>query len=255
MKKVKKGAEPSGLEKFREASNTGTWENFKRKKPRTQQLYDKVRLDQGGLCAYCETDLLEAGSSGVDDFRIEHFHPKSDDSSGHNWHLDWSNLLGCCHGGSQRNVVDAGNRFTSPDHSCDVPKGDNNWDELILNPLNLPADPVLFNFSRSTGEISVNRDNCRQAGVDEAKAQNTIDNLRLNSNRLRRLRNAELTRVNELFRRLVSQGKTDSEARDILARAIMRKNLKNCWPRFFSALRCYLGESAEVQLVNINYSG
>ena len=57
---------------------------------------------------------------------MEHFYPKSEtDFAVHNYHLDWQNLLGVCHGGSQPNVEDAEERFSKRkiDRSCDVPKG------------------------------------------------------------------------------------------------------------------------------------
>ncbi|MGO3408549.1 hypothetical protein [Marinomonas sp.] len=72
-----------------------------------------------------------------------------DNTPSRNWHLDWQNLLGCCHGGSQRNVVDASQRFTSPESSCDVPKGEKNLDDVILNPLHIPAFPKFFTSIRS----------------------------------------------------------------------------------------------------------
>ena len=259
MKKINKGEEPQKLETYRTANPNGTWKQYRANNGRREQIQDQLRKDQGGLCAYCEIDLrrLDAGSNSddVEDFRVEHFHPKSDTASEHNWRLDWHNLLACCHGGSNAKVVDAQSRFTSPDHSCDVPKKNQNWDEEILNPLHLPASPCLFKFSRAEGTMIVHTANCRTAGIDEQKAQNTIKKLRLDAKRLKRLRKAELDRVNQVLQGLVHNGMDVRTARNKLAKALIRKDAKGNWPRFFSALRDYLGSAAEEQLRNIGYIG
>ena len=255
MKNIVKGQEPTALANYVQANPTNTWEQCARSKTRREVIQKEIRLNQGGLCAYCEIDLKPADANGHADFRVEHFHPKSDTSSAHNWHLDWRNLLGCCHGGSQRGVTDAADRFSiNQDYSCDVPKADNNWDADILNPLSIPSSPALFSYHRTSGDMTVNTGNCQQAGVDGQKAQNTIDYLHLNANRLTRLRRAELNAINALFSGLVKSGMTDSDARVRLAQAILRKNNDN-WPTFFSAARSYLGQAAEEQLGRIGYVG
>lgn len=266
MKKVLKGADPQQLEHYRAAFPNNSWKQCTqggttqtRKqavRERRQQIQQQLRTDQGGLCAYCEIDLKPAAADeGVADLRVEHFHPKSDKSTPHNWHLDWNNLLACCHGGSRPDVVEASARHSSPDHSCDVPKGEHDWDGLILNPLQLPAFPCLFSYQRTDGAIQVNRAHCQQAAVDENKAQATIDNLRLDADRLRRMRKGELDKINELLRQLVQQGKSVDAARAHLAKALLRKDSQQQWPKFFSAIRSYLGSAAEEQLRAIDYNG
>lgn len=135
MKRVLKGAEPPLLLAYRQKSPQNTWEQFCKSDARKNEIQQQLKADQGGLCAYCEINLLDAAGTDKADFRVEHFHPKSDTSSGMNWHLHWPNLLGCCHGGSRSDVVDASKRATTPDHSCDVPKKDKNLTGVILNPL------------------------------------------------------------------------------------------------------------------------
>ena len=255
MKKVSKGSEPAKLAAFRNRNPHSEWAAFKSNKLAKQELQQKVKGDQGGLCAYCEINLKEADSSGEADFRVEHFHPKSDNSTPYNWHLDWQNLLGCCHGGSQSNVVESNDRFSSPDHSCDVPKADNDWDQIILNPISIPSSSCLFSFARADGSISVNHATCDQENVDKVKAQATIDNLRLDSPRLRRLRKATLDGVNASLGQLMQQGLSIEDARAQLAKGLLKKNSDGHWPRFFSSLRDYLGDAAEQQLNNIGYSG
>jgi uncharacterized protein (TIGR02646 family) len=254
MKKVQKGIEPDKLEKYRLARPTNTWDQCARNKNRRDQIQQQLRLDQGGLCAYCEIDLKPKNALEAADFRVEHFHPKSDTSTPHNWHLDWQNLLACCHGGSRSDIVDAGNRFSSP-HSCDVPKGENNWDNVIFNPLYLPPSPSLFRFNRADGAISVNTANCNQAGLGVDRAQATIDNLNLDAVRLRNLRKPVLDRLNLQLRAMIVSGEDINQARTRLAQALLKKDNDGNWPAFFSAIRDYLGEAAERQLIAINYNG
>jgi uncharacterized protein (TIGR02646 family) len=256
MKKIAKGAEPEKLMQYRQLKPVNTWEQCRRNQDRRIQIQDQLKLDQGGLCAYCEIDLKPANGNDAADLRVEHFHPKKIDAlTQHNWHLDWQNLLACCHGGSRSDVVDSAGRYTSPDHSCDVPKADNDWDNIILNPLYLPAFPCLFKFNRADGSISVNIAHCQQAGVAEGKAQATIDNLRLDAKRLRDLRKPVLDELNEQLRKMVLTGYSVEEARIRLTRAVLKKDGHGHWPAFFSAIRSYLGSAAEQQLNAINYNG
>ncbi|MGZ8175194.1 MULTISPECIES: retron Ec78 anti-phage system effector HNH endonuclease PtuB [Methylobacter] len=255
MKKVQKGAEPDKLMQYRQLRPANTWKQCAKDKDRKVQIQNQLKLDQGGLCAYCEIDLKPADGNDAADLRVEHFHPKTDASTQHNWHLDWQNLLACCHGGSRSDVVDSGSRHTSPDHSCDVPKANNDWDDIILNPLHLPASLCLFKFNRADGSISVNIAHCQQAGVDESKAQATIDMLRLDSTRLRNLRERVLNNLNEQLRNMMLTGYTAEEARMRLTKTELKKDDHGNWPAFFSAIRSYLGSAAEQQLNTINYKG
>lgn len=255
MKTVLKGLEPKELETYRNANPANEWEQFTNKKPRKQAIQDQLKLDQGGLCAYCEIKLLPKTLTDDADFRVEHFHPKSDTSTPHNWHLDWQNLLACCHGGSQRNVVDARHRFTSPDHSCDVPKGNKNLDAEILNPLTLPATWPLFTTERTTGKLKVNLGNCQAAGVSEVKAKATINELRLDSARLNRFRKKLLDDLNTKLRQEVASGKSVEHALNKLAQIHLRKDPNQHWPAFFTTIRSYLGQAAEERLRAIQYKG
>jgi len=255
MKNIAKGSEPPKLATFRQISPQGTWINCRNNKNRLIEIQTKLLEDQGGLCAYCEIDL-KAGSNGKEaDFRVEHFHPKSVTSTGHNWHLDWGNLLACCHGGSRPDIVDAAHRSSSPDHSCDVPKENKNLSNVILNPLQLPAFPSIFSYTRYTGSISIHSEHCTTAGVSPDMAKNTIDELRLDADRLKRLRNPVLNKVNDELSAMLSRGIDIEQAKETLAKAYFRRNSNGHWPKFFSALRHYLGDAAERQLSIINYVG
>lgn len=91
MKNIVKGQEPHLLANYVQANSTNTWEQCVRSPTRRDAIQKEIRLNQGGLCAYCEIDLKPADANGHADFRVEHFHPKSDTTT-HNWHLDWQNL-------------------------------------------------------------------------------------------------------------------------------------------------------------------
>ncbi|NJA05520.1 TIGR02646 family protein [Methylococcaceae bacterium WWC4] len=254
MKKIHKGTEPEQLIQFRQSNPSNTWKQYTADFNRKKQIQDQLKLDQGGLCAYCEIDLKPANNADTADFRVEHFHPKHD-SSIYNWHLDWQNLLACCHGGSCNDVADAANRHTSPDHSCDVPKANKVLDDIILNPIDLPAFPCLFKFNRADGSISVNIAHCQQVGVDEGKVQATIDELHLDAKRLRDLRKPILSTLGSQFERMVAAGEAPEDAKLRLARVALKKDEQGHWPKFFSAIRDYLGNAAEQQLNDIEYNG
>lgn len=255
MKNIIKGAEPAELTDYVAANPGHTWEQFRAATSRKKAVQQQLLRDQGGICAYCEIDLKPSSEPSHADLRVEHFHPKSDTSTGHNWALDWQNLLAVCHGGSARDVVDAADRFTSPDNSCDVPKQDKNLDAVICNPLQLPASPLLFRFDRSSGGISVNQATCTQAGVPAQKAQATIDELRLDAVRLRDLRKPVLDKLNSQLMSLVAAGMDLPDARSKLAATHLRRDARGNWPAFFSAIRCYLGQAAEQHLQNMGYQG
>lgn len=255
MKKVLKGEEPPLLQTYRNNHPNNTWEQFCNSSSRRKQTQSYIKTQQAGLCAYCEIHLIEATQNEKADFRVEHFHPKSDDSTAYNWHLDWQNLLGCCHGGSERYVAQASSRFTSPDNSCDVPKGSRDLDNVILNPLHIPATPALFSIARSEGQISVDIAACTTAGQSQSKAQATIDELQLDGQRLRRFRKALLDQLNAHIGDMVRNGQTVEQARTKLAQRLLRKDAQNRWPAFFTSIRSYLGCEAEAHLASIQYQG
>lgn len=255
MKNILKGPEPLLLNNYRTANPDNDWEHCKRSEARKKQISAQIRQEQAGLCAYCEIALMPASASTVADFRVEHFHPKSDNSTTHNWHLDWQNLLGCCHGGSRADVTGAHERFTSPDHSCDVPKGDKNLDGVILNPLQLPAFPALFSAERHTGKLAIKQKNCNAVGICTTKAQATIDELRLNAPRLNRFRQNLLNKLNMQLAQEMKAGLSLEQARKKLAKIFLSKDNNQHWPAFFTTIRGYLGSEAEIHLRSLDYKG
>jgi uncharacterized protein (TIGR02646 family) len=166
MKHIEKSpVEPERLANYREHHPRDTWDKFhKRDRVGYRQLKEQLLRDQHGLCAYCEISIrLSDNEDEVDDFRVEHFHPKSGtERSEHNYHLDWRNLLGVCHGGSQPYVAEARYRYASrvEDRSCDVPKSDKALENVILNPLEIPASARLFKYDPFTGAMEVDEETC-----------------------------------------------------------------------------------------------
>ena len=168
-------------------------------------------------------------------------------------------MLGCCHGGSEKFVTDDKARFIQKhaERHSDVIKSESICDEEILNPLNIPAFPILFQANRRDGSLSVHEDHCRNAGVDIEKANNCLhpEKLNLNSVRLNSLRKATLDALNEQVEAALSAGLTIDDAILNLAKSELRKNDKQHWPRFFTTIRSYLGKTAEGYLISINYTG
>ena len=136
-----KGKAPILLEAYHSTNPKANWNDFTNE---CQQGYndvqDQLKQDQGNLSCLCEIDTKAGFGVGNDDFRVEHFHPKSDSNpSNYNWALDWENMLGCCHGGSEKYVTDVKSRYISEksERLSDVLKANCNLDDEILNPLKI----------------------------------------------------------------------------------------------------------------------
>jgi hypothetical protein len=164
--------------------------------------------------------------------------------------------LAVCHGGSQKNlashIVD---RHTSPDHCCDVPKADNNWLGIILDPQAIPAFPGLFSFIEQGEEAG--QMNVADACPKELKSQaaQSIEKLRLNAKRLSTRRKPVIDGLRESVAFLLAQGYELDAAMQELAQSQLRINASQCWPKYFSCIRWYLGIHAEEQLRRIGYQG
>jgi len=258
MKKIYKQSEPNRLGVFRaalpdalwEKDNDSTGETFRCCRARYQETIQQLRTDQGNICAYCEQDLMSGTNGALDDCRIEHFHPKSKrEQEEPNCALEWSNLLVVCCGGNQSKVVDSKKRFDTDqkNYSCDVPKSNKILDDIILNPLSLPKVSI-WNFHRSSGKVSVNEDACLELGINIQMANQTINELNLNSPRLVRFRKNILDNLNALITERLRNGKTVEQALSYIAISLFRKNSAGDWPSFFSTARFYLGHQAEVVL-------
>ncbi|MCE7553615.1 retron Ec78 anti-phage system effector HNH endonuclease PtuB [Aliivibrio fischeri] len=258
MKKIKKGDEPPFLTEYKKSYPDDDWKNgFKKNagKEPNAQVKEYLTKDQKRLCLYCEIDLLSGKGYAIDDFRVEHFFPENPQDNEEdviNHALEWSNLFGCCCGGNQPSVVDKDNRYTNPDFSCDVDKGNNNWVDLILNPLNeVPAFPLIFDYDED-GYISVSENNCPEDL--KAKAENSIRLLKLNSERLIKFREKVITKLrSQLIESIEKLEMSDNDALYELAETYLKESPE--YPAFFSLIRWYLTEQAEIYLKEIEYDG
>ena len=200
----------------------------------------------------CELAEFE---DNVDDFRVEHFFPKvATQLEKHNYHLDWHNLLGVCHGGSQPYVSDPEWRYSSRknDRSCDVPKGGKPISERILNPLKIPASVRLFRYQEHTGKMIVDESSCPKKL--QAKARNTIRELNLNAPRLQRMRLALIRILEDEINSALAGGAVLEEFLPLLAESILLPDEDGNYQPFFSVARWYLGEFAEDILRENNYA-
>lgn len=250
MKRIRKSACPEKLAAFAAASPLADWDQFRKKPGRYQQVARQIRKDQHNLCAYCEIDLLASQGNGlVDDFRVEHFYPKKPHNPPPNRALDWQNLLGVCHGGSERHVAQA-RRFTPNDYCCDANKENHDWTRFLLDPLHdIPAFPPLFEYSEGTGEMRVNPRRCPPSLHE--KAQSSITLLKLNALRLREFRREVLTGLSEAIAAQLAEGQSIEQASRLVADA----QFSGALPRFFTCVRWYLDQAAEDQLHQMDYQG
>lgn len=257
MKKINKSEVPLELIEYFDSNPNEKWETFKNE---SQDGYKKVistiKQDQGGLCCYCETNFVDRQSMIRDDFRVEHFHPKSDSTIEKNWDLDWKNLLGCCHGGSDK-TVHQGNKFIEDKkhrHS-DILKDDKNWDDEILNPITeIPAFPPLFRVDLN-GTIQVNEENCTDENI-KRKALNCIDpqKLNLNSYKLKEFRGSVIDTLHEQMSLLMADGQDMKNIVNTLVETHLSKK-EDCYAPFFSTIRSFFKEDAEAFLKRENFNG
>lgn len=249
MKRVYKSKrEPEALARYRKNYPRETWEHFRRRaRNGYREVKRQILQDQHGLCAYCEISIkLAQLESEVDDFRVEHFYPKgATQEHGHNYHLDWRNLLGVCHGGSQPCVPDAEQRYSAlkRDRSCDVPKGGKEISSLILNPLKIPGNARIFRYAEHSGKILVDENSCPPRLL--RKARSTIRELNLNAPRLMRMRLAVIEKLEDEISQMLAQGQPLEEALALLAETCLTPNYEGVTLPFFSVFRWYLGEAAE----------
>lgn len=259
MKRIyKRAEEPCYLKRYREKYPLETWDRFHRYDRRAYaQIKEALLEDQHYLCAYCEIDIKFAdedvdGPNVIDDFRVEHFFPKSLTEDGkHNYHLDWWNMLGVCHGGSQALVVNPQERYSrlKSDRSCDVPKSDKPIADKILNPLKLPKRKRIYRYRETSGFMLVDEETCPEDLLEKAK--NTIHELNLNAPRLMRLRKAVIDKLDEWVMNEQANGRGLDEIMREMAEMYLCPYENKSLP-FFSVMRWYLGSYAESIIKNNN---
>lgn len=261
MKIIEKKAEPHNLEEYRKKHPAQIWENVPgqvRKDCRQQCM-----TDQGNICCYCECNLLHPVIKGF--CRVEHFHQKSNTTpTGKNWHLDWQNMLAACNGQTDKHKRTI---YPHPNNlSCDayknylVQKGllPVQCTGFIINPLQIPAFPNLFEVDFGTGKLFPNDNACAQVTIpDNAYAttkelvQKTIDNLNLNCDRLCDERKAVLRSINNRIAQARMAGNRSATALPV----IVHQYFSQKWPQYFTTIRCRLGKDAEDYLRSISFQG
>lgn len=269
MKKLSKSPQPNELTAYATNHPQNNWDNdFRNHATATQQPGDDYRAikkrlidDQGGLCGYCEQKIGHLNGSLQ---RIEHYHPKSDNTNpAINWALLWSNILVVCSGGEKEGATHA----LPANLSCDAHKNHQlNKQAPVaiaaalaaqINPFNAPAFPCLFIFDKQTGELQPNLTGCQHleqaqglpAGSLNSKVQNTLELLNLNCDRLCQDR----LKVRNEYNRAVKEAreKNDAGYRQKLTERWFSKR----WPSFFTTRRILLGEAGEVYLQQILFQG
>lgn len=271
MKAVCKGTEPSTLTRFRSYRPNASWDQMRDDtQSGGKQAYTAIRsqavCDQGGLCAFCEIEIRDNDPLK---WHVEHFHPKSDSTSSHNWALDWNNMLAVCNGGCDPFVCAPG-FYMEPlkrNLSCDAHKdrmiqrgklslGCEGW---ILSPVHMIAFPNLFRIDLANGEIEPDEDACDEmASIRPNKHSSTlglvrhsIEMLNLNCDRLCRER---LTIIHRIERDINNQRKQGFRPEQGLANLAGKYYAKSPrWHRFFTTIRFRLGSAAEKYLQEIDY--
>jgi uncharacterized protein (TIGR02646 family) len=271
MKKVKQlQSAPASLQDFLteypyEKRYIKDWKAFGNEGgPAKHELMQALDNVQHGLCAYCEIELVKQTDKGlIYDRQIEHFHPKSDIPSVVDWMFEITNLFAACRGGSQIHLfgddssVKDDERCLAPyekNYSCGEAKQDDNVDNLILKPSELPDSPSLFVVS-DDGAISVDFDACHQTGVNITKALETIKRLNLDCTRLRNARQAIWEKLNDdLANEWDSLGDdaTDDDFETLLAQMaedMFTFEANEVLPAFFTTIRSFFGIHAETVLI------
>jgi uncharacterized protein (TIGR02646 family) len=264
MKRVAKSAEPNELIVFRKAQPSCDWEGMRNDALNGgMQAYDAIvsvlEADQGGICAYCEIKISRATNTT----RVEHFVPKALPDLSMNWSLNWDNLLATCMGGSQ--IRNNPHYFLEPpieNLSCDAHKqlalGTINCNGLLLNPLYLPAQPLLMRLEYSTGHWHVDEANVNAINwpgntytTVGALVDESIRVLNLNCTRLAR---ARLSILHQLERE-IQQARRAGLDRSVFMVNLCRRYLGPHYREFFSVYRFRLGDFAEEYLQSIGYKG
>ncbi len=148
MKHIIKNKEPHN---FTEWKNSGIRKYSKLKNPLKKEVKNSLIEEQGGICCYCESSIINKDS------HIEHFIPQSHLECND---LDYQNLFCSC-----QNQLKKG----SPKH-CGMSKDNSYEEELLISPLDKSCESK-FEYDMNGNIYPINDDN---------SAIYTIDCLKLN---------------------------------------------------------------------------
>lgn len=175
------GPEPSVLVEFRANNPAATWEDFKHQRG-NEAVFDHLASAQGHICAYCEIQIFR-GTEG----EVEHYQPKSATMPGRNLHLDFSNLLACCEGGTRPWKTARAELPIAETQHCGALKGSKAPDHEMVDPRSLPVTCLPWRTT-SQGFLVTNLETCASAGIDPSLAERALSFLGLNRRVLVRLR-------------------------------------------------------------------
>lgn len=257
MKTINKNACPPKLARYAASFPDAHWEAMRNDALNGGDVaYEEARRhlvkDQKNLCAYCERKLREDAPHTI---RVEHFHPKSDTITGHNWNVDWQNLLATCTGGERE-----GEAFPLPENlSCDASKKDEIHEGDILNPLRLPPFPAAFCYDMGTGELVPNPQFCSEHPALPGNTLSSTQELLLNTLRVLNLNCDRLCQARLKVSRYLEHQKKEFRERRIQASvalsSLTRRYLTKQWPEYFTVLRHCLQPYSEDYLHSIAYQG
>jgi len=245
-----KGDEPDSLRQYRTSNLNSRWENFRREcQSGLREVYEYLHRDQGGLCVYCELQISDGNR------QVEHFHDKSDESdttAPTKWHLDWNNMWYACTGGTRQS--DLPGVFMEPvreNQSCGQAKKADIFQD-ILTPNGIPLFPRIVRYKQEADAVTIHPDEerCREANVDIAKVQRTIDELGLNCSRLCQARLSVLKPLNQRLKK-----RPDAQQRVRLASCYLGDAQRLNRSSFFTMIRFVLKDAAEEYLRSIEYNG
>jgi uncharacterized protein (TIGR02646 family) len=258
VKKINKSPLSNSLTQYARQNSQANWDDFRNYNQGNnyKQIKALIFTEQGCLCAFCENEVKEAYKQ-----RVEHFHPKSDKTNpNHNWALDWNNVTGVCIGG------EGSDKSTHPlpaNLSCDAFKNhlinqgklSEQCEGYLLNPLELPAFPCLFDFNKRTGKLEpkpnyegIEFQNNKYTSTAELVTK-TIEHLNLNCDRL----NEQRLEVLKIYNQEIAKARKNND-KTIFTKLVQRWFQKR-WISFFTTRRILLGEEAENYLKQINYDG
>ena len=201
------------------------------------ELRDALAENQHGLSAYCEIPL------GDRHRQVEHVIPRSDVRLGEAKALDIANMVASCMGGTlevrSANVEEALYREpVARNMSCGQAKGERH-DECFIDSRMLPAAPPVARVFEN-GNIEVDEDACRSAGVPAGHMERTIEILNLNADRLRLARERLWANLVE-----VSGAIEGEEEMDAWARSALKPDENGLLAPFFTTTRCYFAPLSE----------
>lgn len=246
MKAITKSSTQTALAEFVQTCPEADWQAFRNYLAGNAYQIIKQQLgdDQDYLCAYCER-ALNRDMPHLQ--RVEHFHPKADTSSSHNWALDWNNMLMVCMGGSHKDEMNHEVYPLPANLSCDAYKDHyittkklpENCEDFLLNPLTISAQKI-FEFEKATGKLTASSELQGERLIHKVKS--TIDALNLNCTKLCDERLLILNHYNKVVKQAKNSGN------HLIFKQLAERWLSQPCKGFFTTRRSLLAAHADAYL-------